>query len=204
MCFWQKPRVIAEAVSEYSGKLRVVQGWGFRHLSTDKIQHSGGIVEEIWDKALKGEAKKEASWLVLGVAGGCVLKLVNKKYQPKKITGVEIDPTIIDLGKKYFGLDKYENLSLVVADANKYIYETNERFDYVLGDLFGTDSPPEFVYEKRFLKRLKAIGTKVFINHIYDIGPNKKKADYLIRQLQECGYETGIKRIMKNIVVKYT
>lgn len=197
------PKIIAEAVSQYSGKIKVVEGWGFRNLSTDVIQHSGGIVEEIWEKGMKNRVKNDARWLVLGVAGGCVLKLIAKKYRPKRILGIEIDPVIIEMGKKYFAIDQIPATEIIQGDANKYVYETSEKFDYVLGDLFESDSPPKFVYEQKFLSRLKEIGGTVFINHIYDEEMNMRNANKLVNTINALGYRPGTKRVLKNIVIEY-
>lgn len=159
------PTVIASAKSKYSGEIKVVEGLGFRHLSTDAIQHSGGIVTEIWQTTLKPYAQKNKSWLVLGVAGGSVIKLISQKYKPKKIVGVDIDPMIVDLGKKYFGLDNIPNLEIIIGDAKIIPYG---HYDYILVDLFGRDSCPDFVYTPKFLEKLYKSGSKVFINHLYN------------------------------------
>lgn len=203
MIFNFGPKIIAEAESKYSGKIRVVQGWGFRHLSTDTIQHSGGIVEEIWSSAMKDHVKKDASWLMLGVAGGCVLKLISKKYQPKRMVGVEIDPVIIELGKKYFGLEEIPHLEIVIEDAEKYVFKNREKFDYVLGDLFGTESPPDFIYDKKFIERLKEIGDKVYINHLYNNAKNIAAAAKLEKTIKNSGLAYHKKRVLNNIVIDF-
>jgi len=173
------PTVIAKAFSKYSGDIKVVEGLGFRHLSTDSIQHSGGIVTEIWSTALRPYAQKHKSWLILGVAGGSVIKLISRKYHPSRIVGVDIDPVIVDLGKKYFGLDKIPNLKIIIGNANNLPADT---YDFILVDLFDSTSCPDFVYTSKFLNKTFKSGQTIFINHLYN-SPKSRSSFHKLKDL---------------------
>jgi spermidine synthase len=196
-----KPKVIGKFQSDYSGTIRVVQGWGFRHLSTEKIQQSGGIVKEIWSKTLKNKAQKNKSWLVLGVAGGTVIKMISQKFSPQRIVGIDIDPVIVDVGKKYFGLDEIPNTQFIITDAKKYLSDTKEHFDFILVDLFGIEGPPPFVYTESFIKRLKVVGDKIFVNHLYNTPDNIQKAGQLLESFQTLGFKAQVQRVLANAVI---
>ncbi len=75
------------------------------------------------------------SLLILGLGAGVQVKLYNKTYQVKDIVGVEIDPLIADLGKKYFGLDDH-NLQIIIDDASHYIKNVTARFDVIILDAY--------------------------------------------------------------------
>lgn len=198
------PTVIATADSPYSGLVRVVDGFGFRHLSTDKIQHSGGIVSQIWTTALNRQSpKRHRTWLVLGVAGGSVIQLISRKYHPTQITGIDIDPVIVELGKKYFGLSKITNLNLIIASAQTYLSSCSQNFDYILVDLFGVDSCPKFVYSPAFLKKLSVIGKKIFINHLYHTPQAITLSHQLEVQLSRLKPDYTSQKISKNIVYSF-
>ncbi len=197
-----RPKVIARFQSPYSGTLRVVQGWGIRHLSTDTIQQSGGIVREIWTKALNHKVQKHSSWLVLGVAGGSVLHLIFQRFAPTRIVGVDIDPLIVDIGRNYFGLDKIPHLELVIADAQKYVAKKDlSHFDYVLADLFCNADPPRFVYSPEFIRNLKRLGGQVFINHLYDTPDHIQSALHLSTLISDLGYPNKLQRVLANAVI---
>lgn len=196
-----KPKVIGKFQSDYSGTIRVVQGWGFRHLSTEKIQQSGGIVREIWSKALKNKASKNKSWLVLGVAGGTVIKMISQKFSSSRIVSVDIDPVIVDVGRKYFGLGDIPNSQVIITDAKDYLQKTKDKFDYILVDLFGVEGPPPFVYTENFLKRLKVVGEKVFINHLYNTPENIQLTHQLLESFQALGFSAQLQRVLANAVI---
>ena len=192
------PTVIASAKSKYSDNIKVVEGLGFRHLSTDSIQHSGGIVSQIWSTALKNVARKNKTWLVLGVAGGSVIKLISQKYHPATIVGIDIDPVIVDLGKKYFDLDKIPNLKIIIGDAQKL---PRGNYDYILVDLFGRDSCPSFVYTPKFLNKLFKIGQNIFINHLYNSPGSISSLNTLNTIISNIKSPPQIRYILQNAVL---
>jgi spermidine synthase len=60
--------------------------------------------------------------LILGVGGGSVIKtLVDEIKFKGSITGVEIDPEIINIANTYFKLDEIKNLTIVIDDAFEFV-----------------------------------------------------------------------------------
>ena len=56
--------------------------------------------------------------LILGFGTGSVASILCDEYKKDVyLTGVEKDPVVIDLAKKYFHIDRYKNLSLHIEDA---------------------------------------------------------------------------------------
>jgi len=105
------------------------------YIQCNGLTQSGGIVETIWKQTLrKLRIKKEEirNILILGLGGGTVAKLLRKKYPKAKIVGVEIDPVMIELGKKYLNLDKY-NIDFKITDATKIKIK---EYDLVIVDMY--------------------------------------------------------------------
>ncbi len=156
--------ILEERDSKYNGHLRVLRTWGMgTYIQAEGLTQSGGIVESIWKSTLKkvkyGEIK---SILILGLGGGTLAKLLRKKYPNAKITGVEIDPIMIELGKKYLELDKY-NIDIKIADTNKF--KLGE-YDLVIVDMYSGDNFPKEFESEEFLKKLTKYKT-VIINRLY-------------------------------------
>ena len=85
------------------------------------------------------------SILVLGVAGGSVIKtLVDEIKFKGKITGVEIDPAIIEVANTYFQLNQISNLSIVIDDAFEFVLKTKETYDLIIIDIFQDTEMPNF------------------------------------------------------------
>ncbi len=183
------PKVIEEFDSKYSGKLFVKSDWGNKYVTTGYLTQSGGLINDLWNPIIKNLSKRYTinakTWLVLGLATGTVAKLINKKFKGAKIVGVEIDPVMIDIGKRYFELDKIQNLKIVNQDAKRYVLNTEEKFDLILVDLYLGDQPPDFLYSPKYLKKLREIGKTVIINHLFYDEDKKAKAQELIKSLDK-------------------
>ena len=129
-------KILEERESKYNGHLKVVKTLGMgTYIQAGGLTQSGGIVETIWRSTLRqvhSTKYKVQRILILGLGGGTVAKLLRKKYPKAKITGVEIDPIMIELGKKYLDLDKY-NINIKIMNANKFKFGL---YDLVIVDTY--------------------------------------------------------------------
>lgn len=95
------------------------------------------------------------SVLVLGVAGGSVIKtLVNEINFTGKITGVEIDDSIIEIANNYFGLNEIQNLEISIEDAFQFVQKTENKYDLIIIDIFQDINMPPFLFENIFINRV--------------------------------------------------
>lgn len=120
--------------SKYNGEIKVKRTLGIgTYIQAGGITQSGGVVKTIWKSALKKiKMKKIDKCLILGLGGGTVAGLIRKKFPDAKITGVEIDSVMVELGKKYLNLGKYD-VDIKIADARKF-YVGN--YDLVIVDTY--------------------------------------------------------------------
>jgi len=71
----------------------------------------------------------------LGLAGGTIAHVFEEELPSVAVTGVELDPDVIDLGRRYFTLSD-PNLSVVNDDARLFLGRGRERFDAIAVDVF--------------------------------------------------------------------
>lgn len=195
------PKTLEIVKSKYSGDIRVMRGWGHTYLATGVLTQSGDIVRQVWEPILKSAAQPGKTWLILGLAGGTLAHLISKKYKPVKIIGVEIDPVMISLGKKYFALDKLSGLKIINADAGSYLPTTNSHFDFILVDMYFGDQLPDFVYDPKFLGRLKAVGQTVIFNHLFYDLPKRQAAEHLVTLLKSIFSSVYLSRQLTNLLI---
>ena len=135
---WNNGQLVMDsAQTNYSyGSLQRILRKGLRHIGFNKIVAMNHV-------------------LVLGVAGGSVIKtLVDEINYKKRITGVEIDPGIIALANEYFALDAIGNLEVVIDDAFGFVLKTKEKYDLIIIDIFQDTVMPNFLFEVFFANRL--------------------------------------------------
>ena len=167
-------QLLEERDSPHNGKLSVVRNvaWG-TYIQAGGLTQSGGIVESIWKDVFKSLPKDNISKvLILGLGGGTIAKLGHKKWSEAKITGVDIDPIMVDLGKKYLGL-KEGKTEIIISDAFEYCQKQDskkKKFDLIFVDLYQGDKFPEKFETDNFIhlvRRLLAREGLVMFNRLY-------------------------------------
>ncbi len=155
------PQKIFSTTSSFNQNIEVREFLGERSLRVNNVTQSGGIVEEIYKKILPvpsgiNSTNGIQNILILGFGAGSFAKLVNKKYPVAKITGVEIDKEIIEVAKKYFSIDRINNLEIVTVDAFNFLKTNKQTFDLIFIDLYlGKKNAVPKVENKSFLDSLK-------------------------------------------------
>ena len=145
--------------SSISKSLEVTWNNGELVLDSKNTNYSYGSLQRILKKGLKyigyERIKKFESILILGVAGGSVIKtLVDDVKFKGKITGVELDAEIIEIAKKYFKLDEIKNLELHLDDAFEFVLKTKNNYDLIIIDIFQDTKMPNFLFEDFFINRI--------------------------------------------------
>jgi spermidine synthase len=169
-------KILEEVKSVINGKIRVVKSLGCgTYIQVDNLTQSGGVVYEVWRSTLhkiKNKKSKIKNCLILGLGGGSAAKLVRKYWPEAKITGVEIDPVMIDLGKKYLGLADL-NIDLKIQDAFEFCLKGNTqktKYDLILVDTYVFDEFPKNLESREFLEKVKSLLTSkglAIFNRLY-------------------------------------
>lgn len=163
-------KILEEKESKFNGHLRVLKTLGLgTYIQANGLTQSGGIVESIWKSTLKKiRREKITNVLILGLGGGTVAKIIRKFWPDVKIVGIEIDPLMIELGKKYLGLDQL-GVDIKIADATSYTKYLilNTKYDLVIVDLYNGDKFPEKFEDEKFLKRLTKSRLVIFNRTYY-------------------------------------
>lgn len=130
----------------------LVRAWGSeRHLQLNEgvgihsVYHPDSLLSQgIWDYFLLapyfrpgGRLGPHERVLVIGLAAGTAPHLYTQIYGPLDIVGVELDPQIIEVGRRYFDMNQ-PNLTAVAADGRRWLLDqpADEVFDIVLVDAY--------------------------------------------------------------------
>ena len=148
--------------SATSQSLEVTWNNGELVLDSMNTNYSYGSLQRILRKGLKyigfERIRNFESVLVLGVAGGSVIKtLVDEIKFKGKITGVEIDPIIIEIANQFFHLETINNLEIVIDDAFEFVLKTKSHYDLIVIDIFQDTTMPNFLFEDFFINRINSL-----------------------------------------------
>lgn len=214
--FFLGGEVLERVHSQVNGEITVAENlFGGKELRIGGVTQSGGLVEKLWRDGLKEIPRDKVTGktgvlnaLILGLGAGDVARLINERWPECKIVGVEIDPEVVSLGKKYFGLGKISNLEIFVADAIKFVdpkYKIhNTKYDLILVDLYLGKDYPKAAESKEFLQQLKNILSKnglVVINRLYYTSSFQKEAESFLMKVKEVFSKVEIKKAVTNLLI---
>jgi len=156
------PITIYEKKSQISKNLEVTWNNGKLVIDSENTNYSYGSLQKVLRNGLYSIGKERIqnmnSILVLGVAGGSVIKTLVDEFQFKgKITGVEIDEEITTIANQYFKLNEITNYTPIIADANEFVKSTTESFDLIIIDIFQDATMPDFLFENEFINNTKQL-----------------------------------------------
>jgi spermidine synthase len=182
------PIKIYETKSSLSKSIEVTWANGELVLDSENTNYSYGSLQRILRLGLKNIGYEKIipmnHILILGVAGGSVIKtLVDEIKYKGKITGVEIDPEIINIANTYFLLDKVKNLEIVIDDAFEFVLKTKTKYDLIIIDIFQDTTMPNFLFETFFINRicslLKSRGFILFNTMLLNESQNLRNKKYV-------------------------
>lgn len=134
---------------------------GHKVLNSANANYSFGSLHQIMLKGLVAVLKhhEPKRILMLGLGAGSALKiLANKCHWPYTVDAVEIDADIVALAKQHFDLDQYNNLSIMVQDAQEAVKQLSDNaYDLIIDDVFLDDAIPVFCATDEYLLQISRI-----------------------------------------------
>jgi len=92
---------------------------------------------------------------IIGLAAGTIARQFTTVYGPIPIDGVEIDPDIVAVGRRYFAMNE-PNLHVYTLDGRTFMRTTHERYDVVAMDAFQQPYIPFQLTTKEFFQEIRA------------------------------------------------
>jgi spermidine synthase len=94
---------------------------------------------------------------ILGLAGGTAARQYTAVYGDQvQVTGVEIDPAILDVAHRYFHLGEQPNVHPVVADARYWLDTHPDKFDVIALDAYQQPYIPFHLTTREFFSGVRS------------------------------------------------
>jgi spermidine synthase len=101
-------------------------------------------------------AKRLDSILEIGFGGGRTAWYLHRFLPDVKITSVELDPAVVELARKYFGIRDEPNFRVVNQDGRIFLAQTGERYDVILIDAYRGPFVPFHLTTREFYELVKS------------------------------------------------
>lgn len=186
------PIIVETTKGEVTPYLEVLKSKGKYHLNSSYVNYSYGSLHTVFEKAFEKTQINNYSFrniLVLGMGAGSVISLLRNKYRIEApITAIEKDGVVIDLAKKYFNINNFQNLNIVHDDAFQFVAKSQNKYDLIIIDLSIESIVPEKFASLEFLANLQKISAEsscFFYNKMTDEQKNQNEAIQLLSDFQQ-------------------
>jgi spermidine synthase len=89
---------------------------------------------------------------ILGNAAGTTARALGVYYPDAEIDGVEIDPAVSRVGRRYFGLEDNPRLTVHDVDARPFLRSTDRRYDLIVVDAYHQPYVPFYLATQEFFR----------------------------------------------------
>jgi len=89
--------------------------------------------------------------LIVGLGGGTIPNFLRKHYPQATIDVVDIDPEVVRVAERFFGLRRDEHLRAFVADGRRFVEQVRQPYDMIFLDAYSADSVPYHLTTREFL-----------------------------------------------------
>lgn len=161
--------------SEINGTLEVTFINGKKVLDSENANYSYGQLQKVLEFGLaQVDLKTVKNILLLGMGGGSIIHSLRDNFGYNgSITAIEIDPKVIEIAGKEFGIAESQNQHIIQGDAFQYVENCKDAFQLIIVDLFIDTEVPAVFYERKFCQNLaKRIASNGFL--IFNLGMGLK------------------------------
>ncbi len=129
--------------------LHLNEGWAEHSVWRPHTVLTGGY----WDQFLLApplQGGRTRSIAMIGYAGGTVGRAYGRFWPRVWIRGIELDPTVTEIGRRYFGLASNPRVSVATADGRTYLETHDRRYDAIFLDAFRQPYIPFYLTTQEF------------------------------------------------------
>ncbi len=92
---------------------------------------------------------------ILGNAAGTTARALGVYYPDARVDGVELDPAVSRVGRRYFGMDEIPRLTVHDADARPFLRSTDTRYDLIVVDAYHQPYVPFYLATREFFRLVR-------------------------------------------------
>lgn len=145
--------------SDKNGVITVNRFFGSTSIIVDGCLETGPYLIDMWKHVFKRLPKKITpnKILILGLGGGNVVAILQKKYPGSEIHVIEWDDVMISIAKEYKLFRMTSKIKIQNEDFFKLLPYIKDTFDIIIVDLFTGKVPPLDITHQETIGGLKAI-----------------------------------------------
>lgn len=152
------PLILKTYHSDFSGQIELSLQNGKLVVDSANANYSYGLLHELFQEVLRefDLNRKDLKVLILGFGAGSIAKILLKEKKLNiELTGVEIDPVMLEIYEKHFKINSSSSINLYQDNALNFLEKNTQLFDFILVDIFKDLNVPEDLLQIDFIQALK-------------------------------------------------
>ncbi len=146
-----------EVVSTHNGVISLLGRVGHtEEIFVQGYDQTSAYTDRMWSQALKRLPASLAikRVLVLGLGGGGIIPYLFRRFPPCRITAVDWDTIMIQIGKQRLSYKERGKVSILQGDAGEIVRSLTDTFDLIIIDLFTGPTVSPLLASPEFLQSL--------------------------------------------------
>ncbi|MGZ3460294.1 MAG: spermidine synthase [Archangium sp.] len=143
--------------------------------------------------------------LVVGLGGGAFPMLLHRLLPRMRVDVVELNPVVVDVARRFFGVHEGPRLQLHVEDGARFMTRQGPRYDLILLDAFSDSGTPDHLKDSLFfedVRRRLAPGGVVVLNIALEKPRNvTARIEIFARTFEDCAMLRGASEYNNLILV---
>jgi spermidine synthase len=142
--------------SEKNGVITVNKVFGIVSIVVNGCGQYSDFLTSAWRRLLRQlpTTLKPERILMLGLAGGNVVKAIYDKYPQAKLTIIEWDPVMVQITRDFKLVPFDDRIQIKIGDALQVISKINKTFDLIVIDIFHGPEPDPRLSERATISQL--------------------------------------------------
>ena len=113
--------------------------------------------QRFWQLARLNETLKLNRALFIGAGAFGMPEQVARTGAAVQVDVVEIDPAVIEVGRRFFKLDEFPNVRPHSGDARRFLQHSDQKYDLIFGDAYnGVRHIPAHLITKEFFEKVRS------------------------------------------------
>lgn len=143
--------------------LELNEGLSYHSMAYDDRRSSSGVwgYLQLFPRmfpAPTGGPKPQIRICIIGLAAGTIATQIQREWSAEydlEIDGVEIDPVIVEFGRRFFGLDE-RCLKIFIEDGRTFLSRTPKKYHIIMGDAYRQPYIPAHLVTREFFAQARA------------------------------------------------
>jgi len=172
-------------VTRKDGMITLWSATGVRHTVFDSaVPHLPGLEYARNMMAALAFCPHAKSCLVLGLGGGSIPRMLLAARPQMEVEAVEIDPAVVELAARYFGIRAIPGFSIHLEDAAGFLMRNKSRYGVIIVDTYLGDHFPDQCATEEFIRDARKCLFNDGVLVVNWMSGDMRKRDDLLKKLR--------------------